>query len=724
MKLSLERLFSAPALEGSSPQGLQFSPDGTRLTYLSAKNSRNDSQADALDLWQFELATGEKSVIASANQFDAREFSIEEKARRERLRLSHEGITEYYWAPNSQSILVPLAGNLYLLQLNVNSVLPVTDNATYETDIRFSPNSQQLAFIRDRTLHVMQIPEQLPGKGAEISVDRVLPEGTEELSYGLPEFIAQEEMHRYEGYWWSPSSDAIAFIRVDETPVEISERYEIEADSFSVFAQRYPFAGTPNADVALGVVELTTGHVLWIDVTQHDDDYIARVHWLSPKKIMVLVQDRRQQTLSYVLVEISFDNRETRTSVIMTEQCETWINLSNSFKSLADERFVFGSERSGFHHLWLGDTKGHVAPVTEGHWQVTSLVGVRDDIVYFEALADGPFENHLYRVPISGGQPERLSQEGFTHSTTLRGQHVVDRYSAVGQPPRVEILDLDTSLKHIITDEVSETTHPFHQYQSEIGPVEFGVLTAEDGQSLPWRLLRPVGVSSSILCPVIVVVYGGPGVRRVNNEWLTPWHHYMTSQGYAIFQLDNRGSTDRGRDFESPIYGHLGDIEVRDQLLGVQYLQSLDEIDSNRIGVFGHSYGGYMTLMLLMKSPGTFKCGISVAPVTDWGLYDTHYTERYLGLPSDNKAGYEASSVFPYTSALSDPLLLIHGMADDNVLFTHTTRLYKDLQDQGLMFETMAYPGAKHGITGRSTNIHRYRMMDHFLTRYLMDTTR
>ena len=198
----------------------------------------------------------------------------------------------------------------------------------------------------------------------------------------------------------------------------------------------------------------------------------------------------------------------------------------------------------------------------------------------------------------------------------------------------------------------------------------------------------------------------------------------MTSQGYAIFQLDNRGSADRGRDFESPIYGHLGDIEVRDQLLGVQYLQSLDEIDSNRIGVFGHSYGGYMTLMLLMKSPGTFKCGISVAPVTDWGLYDTHYTERYLGLPSDNKAGYEASSVFPYTSALSDPLLLIHGMADDNVLFTHTTRLYKDLQDQGLMFETMAYPGAKHGITGRSTNIHRYRMMDHFLTRYLMDTTR
>ena len=224
MKLSLERLFSAPALEGSSPQGLQFSPDGTRLTYLSAKNSRNSSQADALDLWQFELATGEKSVLASANQFDAREFSIEEKARRERLRLSHEGITEYYWAPNSQSILVPLAGNLYLLQLNEKSVLPVTDNATYETDIRFSPNSQQLAFIRDRTLYVMRIPEQLPRKGAEISVDRVLPEGTEALSYGLPEFIAQEEMHRYEGYWWSPSSDAIAFIRVDETPVEISER--------------------------------------------------------------------------------------------------------------------------------------------------------------------------------------------------------------------------------------------------------------------------------------------------------------------------------------------------------------------------------------------------------------------------------------------------------------------------------------------------------------------
>ena len=718
MKLSLERLFSAPALEGTSPRGLQFSPDGSRLTFLSAGEQDGQADADDLDLWQFDLSTGEQSILVRASQFAKREFSFEEKARRERLRLSHEGITEYYWAPDKASILFPIAGNLYLLRLgDGNKPQALTDNSTYETDIRYSPDGGQIAFIRDRTLHVMPLPE--PGKAS--AARRILPEATDELSYGLPEFIAQEEMHRYEGYWWSPSSRAIAFIRVDEKPVQVSERYEIEADTFSVFAQRYPYAGTPNADVALGVVNVETGELLWIDVSKRKDDYIARVHWLSDTQLLVYVQDRLQHELNYVLIDINFDNQHAKTTVIMQEHCDTWINLSNSFEALPDGRFVFGSERSGFHHLWLGNTDGDAIPVTEGDWQVTGLVGVKDDLVYFEALADGPYENHLYRVPVTGGMPERLSQTGATHTVTFRGDHIVDRYSAVGQPPGVRICDLTGKTVSVITEDVTAASHPFHDYESNIGPVEFGGLTAADGQSLPWRLLRPHTTSPESPCPVVVVVYGGPGVRRVNNEWLTPWHHYMTSQGYAVFQLDNRGSADRGRAFESPIYRHLGHVETQDQLLGVEYLRTLDDIDGDRIGVFGHSYGGYMTLMLLTKSPGTFRCGVSVAPVTDWRLYDTHYTERYLGLPSDNAHGFEASSVFPYTSALSDPLLLIHGMADDNVLFTHTTRLYKDLQDKGLMFDTMAYPGAKHGITGRATNIHRYRMMDEFFTRHLQD---
>ena len=221
--------------------------------------------------------------------------------------------------------------------------------------------------------------------------------------------------------------------------------------------------------------------------------------------------------------------------------------------------------------------------------------------------------------------------------------------------------------------------------------------------------------------PVIVTVYGGPGVQRVTNEWVPPWNHYMASRGYGLLQLDNRGSTNRGVAFEAPIYHAMGSVEVADQLTGVNFLKSLDWVDTDRLGVFGHSYGGYMTLMLLMKAPGVFRCGVSVAPVTDWRLYDTHYTERYLGDPASNPEVYEQSSVFPWTGKLRDRLLMIHGMADDNVLYTHSTRLYSVLQDAGVQFEMMAYPGAKHGIAGRQTNIHRYTLMDRFFDQYLKE---
>ncbi|MDA9316158.1 S9 family peptidase, partial [Pseudomonadales bacterium] len=220
-----------------------------------------------------------------------------------------------------------------------------------------------------------------------------------------------------------------------------------------------------------------------------------------------------------------------------------------------------------------------------------------------------------------------------------------------------------------------------------------------------------------------VTVYGGPGVQRVTNEWIPPWHHYMASRGYALLQLDNRGSSNRGKAFEDPIFGRLGEVEVSDQLAGVNYATSLPWIDARRVGVFGHSYGGYMTLMLMMKAPQTFIAGVSVAPVTDWRLYDTHYTERYLGLPSQNPDGYLSSSVFPYVQNLRGKLLVIHGMADDNVLFTNSTKLYQALQDENIAFEIMNYPGAKHGLSGRKVNLHRYGMMDQFFDQHLTPTT-
>jgi dipeptidyl-peptidase-4 len=264
-----------------------------------------------------------------------------------------------------------------------------------------------------------------------------------------------------------------------------------------------------------------------------------------------------------------------------------------------------------------------------------------------------------------------------------------------------------------------DTTHPCFPYLAQQGQVEFGELQAEDGQTLHYRLIKPPHLAAGATCPLLVTVYGGPGVQRVTNEWIPPWHHYMAGRGYGLLQLDNRGSSNRGKAFEDPIYGQLGVAEVQDQLTGVRYASNLPWVDAQRIGVFGHSYGGYMTLMLMMQAAGIFAAGVSVAPVTDWALYDSHYTERYLRLPADNAAGYLASSVFPYVTQLKGRLLVIHGMADDNVLFTNSTKLYKALQDNNIPFEIMNYPGAKHGLSGRKVNLHRYGMMDDFFDLHL-----
>ncbi|MCB1644430.1 MAG: S9 family peptidase [Pseudomonadales bacterium] len=298
-------------------------------------------------------------------------------------------------------------------------------------------------------------------------------------------------------------------------------------------------------------------------------------------------------------------------------------------------------------------------------------------------------------------------------------QYFIDRWSSPDQPPAVVLRSAAGEVVAELSPNTIDRSHPFYPFRDSTGGIEFGTLEAEDGQTLHYRLIKPANYDNGGKHPLIVTVYGGPGVQRVTREWIPPWHHYMAARGDALLQLDNRGTANRGKAFESPIYRQLGEAEVRDQLTGVSWATTLPWVDANRIGVFGHSYGGYMTLMLMMKAPEVFRAGVSVAPVTDWGLYDTHYTERYLGHPAENQQGYEHSNVFPWVSGLRGQLLIIHGMADDNVLFTNSTKLYKVLQDQNIQFEIMNYPGAKHGIAGKKVNLHRYTLMDNFFDRNL-----
>jgi dipeptidyl-peptidase-4 len=725
-QLTLARIFSDPDLNGATPLALKFSPDGRSVSYLQA----GVDDFERLDLWAFDIQSQRSRLLVEAASLEnkTRLLSDEEKARRERKRISQSGIVEYCWSPDASAILFPLDGNLFLYHLQQDTPLQqLTTDATFETDLRFSPDGHYLTFVREQNLFCIEL-----STGAE---RQLTYDGGGTVSNGLAEFIAQEEMHRFDGYWWSPDSQYIIFTQVDEASVELSQRYEIDADQFGVFDQRYPFAGKPNALVRLGLVgpastflkARSANEVEWLPLLRESDSYIARVNWLADSNhIAIAVQSRDQQHLDLVI----WDKTANSFNTVLTETSATWINLHDNFHALKTlPQFIWASERSGYLHLYVYDLSGQLlSTLTQGPWIVGRIQGVDEQrgLVYFDGFADTPLERHLYQVSLQQPQtPVRITQAGQSHHVEMNTEldYFIDRFSSPSQPPAVHLNAINGHLINTLQANQIDVEHPYHTYIDHQGDVEFGELAAADGQTLHYRLIKPPHLSAGEKCPLILTVYGGPGVQRVSREWIPAWHHYMASRGYALLQLDNRGTANRGKAFEAPIYGKFGEIEVADQLLGIKHVCTLPWIDAARVGVFGHSYGGYMTLMLMMQAPDVFIAGISVAPVTDWRLYDTHYTERYLGHPEHNRAGYQASSVFPYVAGLKGKLLVIHGMADDNVLFTNSTKLYKVLQDANIGFDIMNYPGAKHGLSGRKVNLHRYGMMDEFFDQHLTAAT-
>jgi dipeptidyl-peptidase-4 len=296
----------------------------------------------------------------------------------------------------------------------------------------------------------------------------------------------------------------------------------------------------------------------------------------------------------------------------------------------------------------------------------------------------------------------------------------LDTFSTPDDPPSLSLRRVDGRLIEVLVANRLDASHPYAPYRLAHRPTEFGTLQAGDGQTLHYQLTKPLDLQPGKRYPVIVEVYGGPGAQQVRRAWGGLFRQFLAQQGYVVFTIDNRGSAFRGRAFEGALHRRMGSVEVEDQVRGVEFLRTLPFVDGSRIGVFGWSYGGYMALMCMVRAPGYFTAGVSGAPVTDWRLYDTHYTERYMGTPESNPAGYRDGNVMTHAAALAGPLLVMHGMADDNVLFTHSTALFKTLQDLRKSFEVMPYPGSKHGLLRfASTGPHAYETVTRFFARTL-----
>ena len=743
-RLTIERIFDSPDLSGTSLRQAELSPAGDRVTFIRAR----EDDRDLMDLWEYHIEDDQTRRLVAADEVveDEGELSEEEKARRERARIAGlRGIVEYRWSADGRFLIFPLAGNVFLLEPDGSSdqaaeasnaesttstanetaanpasrVRQITSAEEFDTDPQIAPDGMHMAFIRERNLWLAEV--------ASTESRALTSDATETISNGMAEFIAQEEMGRSTGYWWSPDSQHIAFLQVDAGPIDETLRYEIQGGEIDIIEQRYPYAGTPNVIYRLGIINIENNETRWIDLGNEQDIYIPRVDW-HPDGVHLSVQrqSRDQQTLDLLLINTQDGSQRT----LLTEASDTWINLHDDLHFLSDKAaFIWASERDGYKHLYLFDMDGElIQQLTDGDWAVDEIVGIDEELglIYFTGAEVSPQEKHLYRQSMVTSSPAVVSKisgrTGWHEVSMDRAARVyVNTYSSTSQPPQLSLHSSDGERLAWLVENRVDAEHPYNAFRDSHQPTEFGHIGGPDGHKLYYSMIRPMDFDPEQRYPVFLHVYGGPTHRLATNSWGRRGliNQHMAQNGYVVFSIDNRGIERQGKAFQDAAYLKLGQIEMVDQIIGIDYLKTKSFIDPDRIGIFGWSYGGYIALMAAAQYPGEFAASVAVAPVTDWALYDTHYTERYLSTPQAASDAYEKGNVLTYAHQIQDPLLLVHGMADDNVLFTHSTMLMQLLQDESIPFELMTYPGEKHSISGSGQRVHVYEAITDFFHRQL-----
>jgi dipeptidyl-peptidase-4 len=703
--LTLERVFASPALDGPSPRQVKLSPDGRWLTLL---RNRPDNR-DRYDLWGYDTQLGEWRMLVDSEKLGSgRELSEDEKMQRERARVGNlKGIINYQWASDSAGVLVPLDGDLFLARLE-GDVLRLTETEETELNPKLSSKGGYVSFVRDRQLWIGPI-------GNEAAP--VTPKEGELIRWGEAEFVAQEEMHRMDGYWWSPDDARLVVQRTDEAPVGVVTRASIGATGTKVFDQRYPVAGSDNAIVELFVIDPDGGNRVKVDLGPDTDIYVARVDWAPDASAVYVQRQNREQT---VLDMLRVDPATGASQVWFTEKAarpDYWINLSDNYRFLKDGSLLWWSEKIGFGQFYHFDGSAWTQ-LTSGSAPATDLVGVDEGAgEFFFRRIDDVLTAQIYRANLrTGVRATPLTDPAYTHSATMdaSGRNLIIMRSKSDQPPQTYLANRDGERALWIEENALDANHPYAPYLAGHAMPEFGTIAAEDGTPLYWMMLKPK-MEPGKRYPVFFSHYGGPGPQMVTKGWGGTLPQAIVDKGYIYFVLDNRGSANRGVDFEQPIYRAMGGVEVRDQKAGAEFLKTLPFVDPAKIAIYGWSYGGYMTLKQLQADPGLYAAGVSGAPVTKWELYDTHYTERYMGDPRLVPEDYERASAIPDATKITDPLLLIHGMADDNVVFENATEIIAKLQENNRPFEMMLYPGYTHRVSGPQVGPHVWNSILRFL---------
>lgn len=717
--LSVQRIYATREFKSQSFGPARWLGDGSAYTTLE------ESEADrGQNLVRYDSERGAREVLLSARQFIPQGDSLP-------LR-----VEDYAWSPDMKMLLIfsntqPVwrlntRGDYWVLERSNGRLRKLGGPDAKPSTLmfaKFSPDGGRVAYVRENNLYVEEL--------ASGSIRPLTTDGSRTLINGTFDWVYEEELMNYyaDGWRWSPDSRSIAYWQLNADQVK---DFPLINNTDSLYSQilrvQYPKAGEANSAARVGIVSASGGPTRWLEIEGDPrNHYIARMDWAAGSDEVLLQRLNRLQNTNQVMVG---DARSGKVRTILTERDSTWVDLVDNLTWLkGGKSFTWLSERGGWNHAYLVSRDGKsIRPITRGNFDVVKVVGTdeKGGWLYFLASPDHPSQRYLYRSRLDGrGTPERLSPgaESGTHSydAAPNFRYALETYSSFGKPPIIRLVRLPSH--EVVRTLIDNATLRGRLAMLRKGSSEFFSIPAENGARMPAMLMKPADFDSTRKYPLLLHVYGGPGSGTVNDAWGSYylWHLMLTQKGYLVASIDNHGTpAPLGRAWRKSIYGQLGVVETRDQATAARSLSQRPYVDAGKIGIWGWSYGGFMSLNSLFQHPDLFSTAVAVSPVTHWSLYDNVYTERFNGLPAANKAGYDRGSPLTYVNGLKGNLLLIHGSGDDNVHFQNSEVLINALVTANKPFTMMEYPNRTHCVCqGKNTQVHLFELITRYLDQHL-----